>query len=265
MSFQDATQVVPTGDGRYTATIEPGWDIAGNANGGFLLAIACRALTDALGKPDPLTTTGHYLKPGRPGPITIDVTTHRNGKRHGTAGATMRDADGEPMLVVLGTATDLALADGPEQVDSTPPAIPDPDECFRIEPTDTFPPPFMGKVELRIHPDDAGFASGVKSGNARMRGWFRLRDEEPVDTLALVMATDAFPPTIFNADLPVAWTPTVELTAHIRSRPGPGWLRCSFSTRFITGGYLEADGEIWNPDGHLIAQSRQLALVPRAT
>jgi acyl-CoA thioesterase len=264
MSFHEATQVSAIGDGRYTATIAEGWDIAGNANGGYLMAIAARAITESLGKPDPLTTSGHYLKPGRPGPVTIDVTTLRNGKRHGTASATL-SSDGEPLLVVLGTATDLALASGPEQVDDVPPAIPDPDDCYRIEPTTTFPPPFMGRVELRIHPDDAGFAQGTKSGQARMRGWFRLRDEEPIDTLALVLATDAFPPTVFNADLPVAWTPTVELTAHVRARPTPGWLRCSFATRFITGGYLEADGEIWNAAGHLIAQSRQLALVPRAS
>ena len=69
---------------------------------------------------------------------------------------------------------------------------------------------------------------------------------------------------MFNADLPVAWTPTVELTAHVRARPIPGWLRCSFATRLITGGYLEADGEIGNADGRLIARSRQLALVPRS-
>jgi acyl-CoA thioesterase len=263
MSFHEATQVTATGNGRYTATIAEGWDIAQNANGGYLLATVARAITDALGKPDPLTTTGHYLKPGRPGPVTIDVAVLRNGKRHGTASATLF-SDGEPLLAVLGTATDLSLADGPEQVDDAVPEIPDPDDCFRIEPTDTFPPPFMGRVELRIHPDDAGFAQGTKSGKARMRGWFRLRDDEPIDTLALVLATDAFPPTVFNADLPVAWTPTVELTAHVRSRPTTGWLRCSFATRFITGGYLEADGEIWNADGHLIAQSRQLALVPRS-
>ncbi len=263
MSFQDATRIDDRGAGRYAATIAEGWDIAGNANGGYLLAIAARAATTALDKPDPLTITGHYLRPGRPGPIDVDVVVHRNGGRHGTAGVTLSTADG-PMLAVLATATDLSTAVGPERVDSSPPAVPDPDRCIPILPTDTFPPPFMGQVELRIHPDDAGFARGAKSGEPRMRGWFRLRDE-PLDTHALVLATDAFPPTIFNADLPVAWTPTVELTAHVRARPTQSWLRCAFGTRFITGGYLEADGEIWDEDGHLIAQSRQLALVPRAS
>ena len=96
-----------------------------------------------------------------------------------------------------------------------------------------------------------------------MRGWFRLRDGEPLDTVSLLCAADAFPPTIFNADLPVAWTPTVELTAHVRSRPEPGWLRCRFATHFITGGFLEEEGELWDASGRLVAQSRQLALVPR--
>jgi hypothetical protein len=121
----------------------------------------------------------------------------------------------------------------------------------------------MGQVELRLHPDDAHFMSGQPSGRPLMRGWFRLRDGEPVDTVALVCAVDAFPPTVFNAHLPVAWTPTVELTAHVRARPEPGWLRCRFATHFVTGGFLEADGEIWDGADRLVAQSRQLALVPR--
>jgi acyl-CoA thioesterase len=42
-----------------------------------------------------------------------------------------------------------------------------------------------------------------------------------------------------------------------------GWLRCRFTTRFVTGGYLEEDGEVWDEAGRLVAQSRQLALLPR--
>ena len=97
-----------------------------------------------------------------------------------------------------------------------------------------------------------------------MRGWLKLADDEPIDVFALLLAADAFPPTIFNANLPVAWTPTVELTAHIRGIPEPGWLRCRFTTRFISGGMMEEDGEIWDSTGRLVAQSRQLALTPLA-
>ena len=65
------------------------------------------------------------------------------------------------------------------------------------------------------------------------------------------------------AALPVAWVPTLEMTTHVRGVPEPGWLRCKFTTRFITGGVLEEDGEVWDASGRLVAQSRQLALMPR--
>jgi acyl-CoA thioesterase len=96
-----------------------------------------------------------------------------------------------------------------------------------------------------------------------MRGWFRLHDQEPIDPFALLMIADAFPPAVFNAELPLAWTPTLEMTTHIRGTPAPGWLRCRFATRFVSGGLLEEDGEIWDETGRLVALSRQLALVPR--
>jgi hypothetical protein len=78
-----------------------------------------------------------------------------------------------------------------------------------------------------------------------------------------VLAADAFPPTAFNGDLPLGWTPTLELTVHVRRRPAPGWLRCINRTRFVSSGFLEMDGEVWDASGHLVVQSRQLALVPR--
>ena len=69
--FATATAVQPAAAGQWSAFIHPGWDIAGNANGGYLLAIAARAITTATGQPDPLTITGHYLAPGKPGPVDL--------------------------------------------------------------------------------------------------------------------------------------------------------------------------------------------------
>ncbi|MDJ0954643.1 MAG: thioesterase family protein [Acidimicrobiia bacterium] len=258
MSFAAASAVTAESAGRYKADIEPGWDIVGNANGGYLMAIAARAAAMAAGGRLPATATAHFVAPGRPGPASIDVQVHKAGRRFTTVGATLAD-DERPLLAFLGSFADAALpASSVTRIEAAPPDIPPPEECVPIEPTESFPPPFMGKVELRLHPEDASFTSGVP----RFRGWFRLRNGEPIDSFGLLVAVDAFPPTVFAAQLPIAWTPTLELTAHIRAVPEPGWLRCLFTTRFISGGYLEEDGEVWDASGRLVAQSRQLALLP---
>lgn len=261
MSFAAATAVAATGLDRWQGAIAPGWDITGAANGGYLMALAARASAAAAGRPDPVTMTAHFLAPGRPGPVTMDTEVVKAGKRFTTVGVSL--ADGERTLLrALASFADLEQSSGLERVEAAPPTLPDPDGCIPVEPTETFPPPFMGRVELRLPPDLAS-GWGAVGGSPRVHGWFRLRDDEPIDTLALLVAVDAFPPTIFFTDLPVAWVPTLELTAHVRARPSPGWLRCAFTTRFITGGFLEEDGEIWDGTGRLVAQSRQLALLPR--
>jgi acyl-CoA thioesterase len=247
----------------WSGAIAPGWDIAANANGGYLLAIAARALSAALDRPDPVTISAHYLSPGRPGRVTIRTQVIKQGRSLGSGTAVLLSG-GRPLLSCIGTFGELSGTAGPQVMDLAPPVMPDPDDCLPVVATSTFPPPFMGKVELRLHPEDGQFLRGRHTGQALMRGWFRLRDDERADTIALLCAADAFPPTAFNAGLPMAWTPTIELTVHVRARPEPGWLRCTFATHFVTGGFLEEDGEIWDPAGRLVAQSRQLALVPRA-
>ena len=68
MGFADDTAVHDEGEGRYSAEIRNGWDIASNANGGYLLSMVARAMRDASGRPDPVSVTGHYLAatPDRP-------------------------------------------------------------------------------------------------------------------------------------------------------------------------------------------------------
>jgi hypothetical protein len=85
----------------------------------------------------------------------------------------------------------------------------------------------------------------------------------PDYAIGLLLVADAFPPPIFNTTLPAAWVPTVELTVHVRGVPEPGPLRCWFRSRFVHDGLLDEEGEIWDSTGKLVAQSRQLALLPR--
>ena len=258
--FAAASAVRRLSETAWEAEIAPGWDVGGNADGGYTLAIAARAAAEAAERPDPVTITAHYLSPGHPGPVTIEARVVRRGRRFATVQAVLASAKA-PVLALLGSFSELGAYPGPERVEAEPPDLPPPEDCLLLQPTGGFPPPFMGRVELRVHPEFLDPAGA--SGPPRVRGWFRLPGGEAIDTLGLLVAVDAFPPTVLRAGLPLAWVPTLELTAHLRARPEPGWLRCTFATRFITGGFLEEDGEVWDASGRLVAQSRQLALVPR--
>ena len=74
----------------WAADIESGWDVGGNTNGGYLMAIAGTRDLRATGRPDPVTITGHYLTPVGFGPAGIEVRVLRRGRRFSAASA---DAD----------------------------------------------------------------------------------------------------------------------------------------------------------------------------
>ena len=249
------------GVGHYDTSIRAGWALGGNANGGYLLALAGRAMADTAGRP-PLSLTAHYLKPGPAGPCTIDTETIRSGRRLATISATVRVAD-VPIMQLLGTFGDQTPG-GPALVTGGPPAlVPYAESAAPPAPDEGPLPEMMQRIALRLHPDDAGFRAGKPTGTAKMDGWFALADEEPIDAFALLLASDAFPPVVFNSGLPVAWVPTVELTVHIRGVPAPGPVAASFRSEYIEDGLFNEDGELWDSTGKLVAQCRQLALLPR--
>ena len=119
----------------------------------------------------------------------------------------------------------------------------------------------MSRFDMRFDAASAGWAVGAPSGRGLIQCWFRLPGREP-DPLALLLAVDAMPPVTFDLGLP-GWAPTLELTVHVRARPAPGWLRLRHATRNVAGGMFEEDCEVWDSAGRLVAQSRQLARLPR--
>ena len=267
MSFVKASGVVRRGDSSYTGVIQPGWDFAGVSNGGYLMSIAARAMANESGGRDLVSITGYFTNPGRPGPVTIEVERVREGIGFTTIRADMVGNDKLLFTTLAVFADQSRPVDANEIVHGGPPDLPPPEDCIRAVPSSTgpLPPPFMGRVRVMLHPEDAAALAGQRTGIARIRGWFRLNEGEDPDALAVVVAADAFPPAVFNTNLPLKWVPTLDLTIHIRDPQPRGWMKCVFSTRFVTGGLLEEDGEIWDEYGNLVAQSRQLALVPRST
>jgi hypothetical protein len=246
----------------FDSELHEGWEIGGRSNGGYLLAVAARAMTEVCGRP-PLSITGHYLAPGEPGPARVVVEPVRVGRRMATLRATLT-AGVRVILEVLGTFGRAAADGAPRLLQGGPPDLPPYDQSAPSPiPTEPPIPTIMARLASRLHPGHDGFRRGAPTGEGLISGWFALADEQPIDEIGLLLAVDAFPPAVFNTGLPVAWVPTVELTVHVRARPAPGPLRAVFGSTYIDGGLLNEDGEIWDATDTLVAQSRQLALVPR--
>jgi hypothetical protein len=251
--------------GVYDADLSAGWAIGHALNGGYLLAVAGRALADALPHPDPFTITAHYLSASTPGPAVIRTDTARAGRTlsTGSAGLFQTDAEGNETerIRVLAGYGDLDTVDSDIRTSAKPPAMPPREQCFSAHdnPAGADAGPEMGnRLDLRLDPATCGWAVGAPSGRGEMRAWFGLADGREADPLSLLMAVDALPPTAFELGLS-GWVPTVELTVHVRARPAPGPLRISVTTVNLAGGFLEEDVEVWDSDDRLVTQSRQLA------
>ena len=189
----------------------------------------------------------------------------RTGRTMSTVSAVLAQDDGRTeRLRVLATYGDLSALPGDVHTTATPPEMPPPEECVS---TSEAPPSFMeqagllDRLDLRLDPACVGWAVGKPSGRGRIQGWLRLADGRAPDPLLLLLAVDALPPVTFDLGL-FGWTPTLELTVHVRAVPADGWLRVSHATRNLAGGLLEEDAEVWDGTGRLVAQSRQLARVP---
>jgi acyl-coenzyme A thioesterase PaaI-like protein len=260
--FDTLTALEARGDARMVGAIPPRWDIMGNVNGGALLAITAAGLRRITGRPDPISVTAHYLAPGREGPVEVHGEVVKAGRQFATAVGTLRQADRD-LIRVIGTFGDLAaMRGGYRHVTGAPPDLRPIEECV---PRTVAAPEvvFQERVTLLLDPSCAGFWHGTKSGRAEVLGWISLADGRPLDTLAMLLIADAMPPTVFNIDAPEGWVPTLELTVHVRAVPVEGPLRLRVRTQFVHGGLFEEDGEYWDAAGTLVAQSRQLALLPK--
>jgi hypothetical protein len=268
--FDDAMALRMREDGdapAYDVELGVGWQIGAGVNGGMLLATlgnALRATFGHHGHPDPLAVSAYYLSVSRPGPATVRTEVLRAGRTMSTGSASLVQ-DGTERIRALATYADLAALPTDVRTTASPPPMPPPERCVAAADA---PPAFVAqaqlleRLDLRLDPACVGWTGGRPSGRGLIQGWLRLADGRVADPLLLLLAVDALPPVTFDLG-ELGWAPTLELTAHVRARPAPGWLRVTHRTRNVAGGLLEEDAEVWDEDDRLVAQSRQLARAPR--
>ncbi|AZL12760.1 TesB-like acyl-CoA thioesterase 3 [Brevibacterium aurantiacum] len=263
--FASAIAVERQSDTSFTADIDGDWSVAGAVNGGYLLSVAGLALRNNSAKaPDPLVLSTYYLGPSQGGRAEITTRLIREGRSSATFAVDLSQ-NTEPKITALATMGNLAALPDDVATTAIPPEMPDPDQCINVAeaPGDFIESaPLMKRYDMRLDPETAGFATGRPSGRGLLQGWIRLADGTAPDALSLLAFLDAFPPVMFDLGR-FNWAPTMELTAHLRAEPAPGWIRAKLYTRNIAGGMFEEDCELWDSAGRLVAQSRQLARQPR--
>ena len=259
--FDEDRSLTARGDGVYQGMVSPRWNVGPVPNGGYVLGLAMAALERELEGLEPVTVTGHYLRPTAPGAIEAVVDTAKRGRTYSTASVVLRQGDRETFRG-LATYGRLESLESPRYVDGRPPDV-DRDACIVWSGGDSLAPEISRRFESRIEPAYVEALKGARAQHAALRGWIRFADGRPVDVHCLGLIADAFPPPVFMVT-DRGWVPTIELTVHVRGRPVSEWLCCAFRTRFVFDGLLEEDGEIWDESGRLVALSRQLAGVPRS-
>jgi acyl-CoA thioesterase len=259
-AFDADTAVHADGEHVYRAELTDRWTaIGGTPNGGYMLAVALRALQADMPLPDPLVTSAHFLRPGAVGAAEIHTEVVRSGRRAATGEARLLQ-DGREIVRLLATFGDLAQDRGRTLVLNEPPELPAPADT-----PDVLGGGSMPGVSITEHVEYRaaripGWARGKPGGDPSVEFWMRFKDGRDADPLALAALVDAAAPAVLDIGAP--GSATMELTVHVRGRPAPGWLACRATTRHVIGGFHEEDFEIWDSAGRLVAQSRQFAVLP---
>ncbi|MFJ9775027.1 thioesterase family protein [Kitasatospora sp. NPDC101157] len=272
--FDKATAVRPAEgtDDRYRADFSTDWLNHGHVNGGFLLAVAARALGERLAqgpaRVDPFALSAHFLSRSAPGPVEIRTDVVRQGRQLSTGTASIVQTDQKGVQAervrITGTYRDLDTLNDEVFTSATAPDLPPREECVS---TETASNEILSRsqlhqhLDLRLDPRTTGWSNEEgPSGEGAARGWMRFRDGREPDPLALLLASDVLPPVTF--DLGAAGLPlTVHMSVHVRAKPAPGWLRLSQRTSNYAGGFLEQDVEIWDSKDRLALQARHLIYV----
>ncbi|MBF6182981.1 thioesterase family protein [Nocardia otitidiscaviarum] len=260
--------------GRYAGIIEPIWTIGPKVHGGTMVAGSAAAAVAWLRRtaPEraamfPIAASSDFLGAPDPGEVEYEVRTRKLGRQVCLVDVGLLQGG----RTLVHTAFTFSHLD-----DIEPVYAPDKSEGMPAAPSadalaydDDNP---MGKIvhvaqgsEVALDGTSAPFLTGGQ-GEPELRLWIRpfAADEADADVFAFfaMMAADMSPPVPMNRGH-FGWAPTVQLTTYLRRRPTPGWLRIIASAKEIGGRMFDEDQLVLDSTGAIVAQSRQLALIPQ--
>ena len=253
------TVITPEGQGQYRVCLSENWSINNTPNGGYIMGVLARAMARECGlSARTAILTANYLDRCDQRPARILVETMGESGSFIRLQARLVQNERERIRAMAtflrpsasGSDSRAVFLSGPESV--APREV-----CVQVPPVEGYS--LYGAIDLRLDPASAGWMENRFSDRAVMKGWIDFKDPRPVDLEALALFADCFPPAVFANRGRVAWVPTVEYSVNVRQRPVHGSVKGIFSSRFISQGLVEEDGELWDEAGNLLAISRQIA------
>lgn len=263
MGFDSDTALEPAGDGRWRGEIVDGWETPRGPLGGYVMAILMRGLELAVGDGErqARSVTMHFLRVPEDGAVDVAATVERQGRSLTTVSGRLEQG-GKPIGLALGAYSkswEGPLLDDAPMPDADPP---DPVSAPASDAPGGAPqPPFLERMVMQHR---FGAHPFTRADDGLVGGWLGLTESErPIDALAIAVLADAWFPAPWPKLPEFAPAPTIDLTLHFRSPlPAEGPLLLGrFTNSYVREGFFDEDGELWSPDGTLVAQSRQLGLL----
>ena len=254
--FDQDIGMTPAGDNRYKAAVAGNWSINGTPDGGYLMALLARAAMQHSEKKGLSLLTANFIGRSEPGPAELIVAKRGATLNFDRWQVSLIQAQAEKLRSMV-TLTSLAPGQAGKRYEKTAPVLVPPETCIKFGDMPGYT--LFDNMDVRLDPACSGWITGDLAARSELKGWIKFKDDRPFDQAALMLIADAFPPPIFVSQGMVAWVPTLEMSVNVRNRPESRWLKCVFRSRFLNGGMVEEDGEIWDEAGELAAISRQVA------
>ncbi|ETA66530.1 thioesterase family protein [Haloechinothrix halophila] len=261
------------GDGTFTTTLRPEWSVGGHPHAGFLVALMARAAVTVVSEhaelaSDPISISVEFLRAASLGPALLRTDVRKAGGQLTVVGVRLEQRG---RCCVEATVM-ISRLPWQRSVWSELPVMPaePPSNAIALSKTQSGDGARLTEgCEVRLDASTALFLAGrrppVTAGNAkvprlRLRLWVRPKSG-PTDVYFALLAGDVSPPVPSNLGHG-GFAPPVQLTALVRARPAPGWLRVHVDSRAVSRPWFDSDATVIDAAGQLVCQMRQLAVTP---
>jgi acyl-CoA thioesterase-2 len=262
---------VEGGDGRYTATLSPDWEIWGPA-GGYVAAIALRAAGGEARIARPASFSGHFLRVGRFAPVELEVSATQRGRRTESLHVVMRQEGRALLQAVVRTAAEgpglehdvsrMPDVAAPESLESAADLFPDRPSPYR----------FWTNLETRILDVERALEPLPRRPSPPHHcEWYRFVPRASFDDpfveaarALLLMDVMAWPAAARPHPEGEFQAPNLDVTAWFHQpAAGSEWLLMDYEAPIAKGALMGASGRVWSGDGRLLASGgAQLLCVP---